>query len=108
MPSRKRMTTVEWMIVMAILGILASIALPQLQRTSQHAARRSTAQTRAEAPQPDGQLNVIEPPEASEGSGQSGPGRSGEGGGRAFPIVVAIVIAIMVLRRLHRRGVQRG
>ena len=107
MQSRRRMTMVEWLIVMAILGILASIALPQLQRASRQAARSTAGETRGQPSQPDGQLNVIEPPETSEGGGRAEPDRGGGGGGRAFPIGVAIVIAIMVLRRLQRRGLRR-
>jgi len=98
---------VEWLIVMAILGILASIALPQLQRATQRPANRGAVERQAEPLPPDGQLNVIEPPEGSEAADERGSDRGRGGSGRAFPIVVGIVIAIMVLRRLQRRGAGR-
>lgn len=100
MPRRRPMTMVEWLIVMSILGILASIILPNFQQASQRAQRRTAASAPAEPTQPDGQLNVIEPPETSESAGRTEPG--GRALGPVLPIAVAVLAAFIFLRHMRR------
>ena len=104
MPRHRPMTMVEWLIAMAILGILASIVLPSLQQASRRTQGRTAAGAPAEPTPPDGQLNVIEPPEASEISGGAASDQDGRALGPALWIALAVVTAFVMFRRIQRRG----
>ncbi|MFB3880323.1 MAG: hypothetical protein ACE149_03620 [Armatimonadota bacterium] len=81
MPARKKMTPVEMMIVLAIIGILGSIALPAMKqaqgraRYAQRAARHYQYAARQAPSSSDGQLNTIEVSRLSRSSEQPHPER---------------------------------
>jgi type II secretory pathway pseudopilin PulG len=113
---KKSRSPVERMIVVAIIGILMSVILPNLQRSSRRARttrpRTSThAVQRHSAPDPAGQLNTIEV------SRTAAPGAGGDRRNPAHAIgvlvrlfvVVGIVMAVAVaIKQGMRRAQQHG
>jgi len=114
MPKRKRnMTPVERIIVVAILGILMSIILPNLQRTS----RRSRAAPPQQSPpifgrqsrsQPAGQLNTIEISQTTSRGARSSPEHVARviGGVLRLIILVGVVLILVIAARQNRRRAQ--
>jgi hypothetical protein len=108
MPARKQMTLVEWMIIMAILGILAAITLPTLQQAKQRARGGGP---RIAAPQPvppDGQLNTIELPEQSASPDERGPEEVTRIIAPLLPVAFAIAITLVFVATLRRRTSRRA
>ncbi|GEM_PF-5092198 len=108
MPPRHRLTLVELIIIAAVIGVLASIALPALRQAGPRAAREQAA-LQVREPPPDGQLNTIEVPEVSEGA-RPRPSAARQGPSddawAALAVAVAAVAVIGMLRR--RRARPRG
>jgi len=103
---RQQMTLVEWLIVVAIAGILIAIAAPAMQQAKRQARLRQAQGADARGmPQAAGQSNTIGVPEASSGSptqeGQP-PRRGPRGGGVMW--LAALVAAAVIVRLLSKRA----
>ena len=102
MPARKKLSLVEIMILMAIVGILFSIMMPNVER----AKRRAEAQRRTTTVQPtssEGQLNTIEVSEGSKSVERHNPLRwLGVLIGLA-PIIIAAAVITAIFKRLRRQ-----
>jgi len=105
MPRQRQFRLVEWLIILAILGILLSMVLPMMQRAAH--TERSGAMSSARASEDQlaaaGQLNTIELPDASSG----GPARTTPRPSRpsqprsGFGILIAIIVAIIIFSYLR-------
>jgi len=102
MPRRKqRMTGIERLIVAAIIGLLFSIILPNLQRAQKRSRvirpRDSTPIVGRQRAEPSGQLNTIEVTETSGGGARTSPAGLGRFIGALLRlIIVAAVVGIIV------------
>lgn len=113
MPGRRtRVTGIERLIVMAILGILMAIVLPALQQ-----GRRRALRVQPRAPVVDdrpsepweGQLNTIEVPDEAAGARERAQRRAVQWVGvlvqlTILTLVVAVVLSVI---RRHRRHAQQ-
>jgi len=101
---KQRMTAVERLIVLAIIGILLSIVMPNLQRAKrQHPrARPSGARVTQHGDESAGQLNTIEVTDVSRSRKQGGPAASGRAI-RSLVRVALIAIAVIALVNAYRR-----
>ena len=112
MPKPKRnMTPVERIIVVAILGILMSIILPNLQRTSRrargvHQRRPAPVVSRQHRTEPAGRLNTIEVNETANRTMRSSPDRLVRLAGIVLRLVilggVILIIAVALKQGLRR------
>jgi len=111
MPARQKMTPVEVMILLAILGILASIALPAMKQAQgrvrhvQRAARQYSAPRAASAS--DGQLNTIEVSELSRDSERAHPEQWVGALIGLLPVVVAVAFIYVFVKRLRQQVTRR-
>ncbi len=108
MPRRQKLTLVELLIIVAILGILAAIVMPALyqaqQRSLSSRSRASqsydSAQERSAA---DGQLNTIEVSELSQSRESNGPAQHLGALFAVLPIIVGAALLLIVFGRLRRQ-----
>ena len=113
MPARQKMTPVEVMIVLAILGILASIALPAMKQAQgrarhvQRAARQSSYATPRAPSDSDGQLNTIEVSELSRNSEQGHPEQWFGALIGLLPVVVAAAFIYVFVKRVRQQMTRR-
>lgn len=106
MPRRARMTPIEFLVLMAIVGILLSIIIPNLTqaRRRELAARRHAVQTRtADSREVDGQLNTIEVSEVSQNTPHRNPEEFLTPFARLVPLAVLVFFVVFVLSRLRRQ-----
>jgi hypothetical protein len=108
--SKQRMTAVEKLIVLAIIGILLSILMPNLQR-----ARRPVSRARPAAHavsrrghEPAGQLNTIKVTELSGGRRREGPQASTRGLGTVLRTALSVVAIIAVISGYRRYLTKRA
>ena len=114
-PVRPKTTMVEWMVALAILGILAAIILPSFMQTVRRAQRQGYASgsPRGAVGAGEGQDNTIELP-ATQQPGESAPASArGPGVGRILGLLIwTAVFAAMAsalrkakaMRQATRRG----
>jgi len=112
MPARQKPTIVEIMIMVAILGILASIVIPGLEQAKRraHSSGPRVAPTSRVADQPsasDGQLNTIEVSELSQNTEQPRPEQYIGVVVGLIPIVISVLVVWFILSRF-RRQMSRG
>ena len=107
MKTRRPMTMIERLIVMAILGILAAIVLPSLQQAKE-SARGSASPAVEEPAMPDGQLNTIDVSEASGGADHTSRQDWGRTIRPVLPMAVILAIILMRLRHLQRQKSRRA
>ena len=112
MGRRKPLTMVEMMIIVAILGILAAIALPGLQQAKMRAragAPPGAARPAAPAQVPsDGQLNTIDLADAERPSAD----RSSDLFGRLIaplrPIAITVIAFLILMSAIRRQKSRRA
>jgi len=110
MPARQRMTLIEFLIVMAIFGILAAIAIPAMEQARQRAraARSGAGQAPAfTAVSPDGQLNTIEVSELARDGDRARPEQFIGVVIGLVPVVVGVAIIYAIVSRLKRQMARR-
>jgi hypothetical protein len=119
MPARKKMTPVEVLILFAILGILASIALPAMnqaqQRSRGRGVEKSRSRTAVSTPPlfdsshlgSDGQLNTIEVSELSQNAERGRPQRAIGGPARFVPLILGITAVFVFLNWVRRQAARR-
>lgn len=108
MPRRQKLTLVELLIIIAILGILAAIVMPAFQQARQRslASRGRVNQSYDMAQQPsgaDGQLNTIEVSELSQSREGRGPAQHLGALFAVLPILVAAAVMVIIFGRLRRQ-----
>ncbi len=108
MPRRQKPTLVEFLIIVAILGILAAIVMPALQQARQRslASRDRVNQSYDVAQEPtaaDGQPNTIEVSELSQSRESSGPAEHLGALFAVFPIIVGAALMLIIFGRLRRQ-----
>lgn len=107
MPRRKKLSSVEVLILMAILGILFSIIMPSAERAKRQAQRARSAPV-VERTTGEGQLNTIEVSELSERVHRHNPMQwFGVLLGLA-PVIFAMVVIFTIFGRLRRRMSRRA
>jgi len=107
MPARRaRMTVVERLVVLAILGILLSVVLPAMQRAGRQTKRHAPAAP-AVAPsgqEPAGQLNTVEVSDAAQEREKESPSdAAARAVGPAVRLAVLVVVVAVVVNVLRRR-----
>ena len=113
MPARQKPTIVEIMIVVAILGILASIVIPGLEQAKRRAhssGPRVTPGSRV-ADQPsasDGQLNTIEVSELSQNNQQPPPEQYIGVVVNLIPVVISVLVVWFILNRFRQQMSRRA
>jgi len=119
MPARQKMTPVEIMIVLAILGILASIMLPAMNQAQQGSRSRgvdkSRSRTAVTTPSlfdsshvgSDGQLNTIEVSELSRSAPRRNPGQWIGVVAGLVPIAISIAVVFIILGRFRQQMMRR-
>jgi len=111
MPRRAKMTPVEFLIIMAMVGIFISILIPNLTqaRRRELAARREAARAPAEdSSAVDGQLNTIEVSEVSQNGERRAPEQFIVPLVRLIPLAAAVLFVIVALSRLRRQMPRRS
>jgi type II secretory pathway pseudopilin PulG len=111
MSRRGKMTPIEFLILMAIVGILISIILPGLSqaRRRELAARRHGVQDPAlDSRAADGQLNTIEVSEVAQNEPTQGPEQYIAPVVRLLPLAAAAFFVFLVLTRLRRQMSERS
>ncbi|MBN1459159.1 MAG: hypothetical protein JXA57_06455 [Armatimonadetes bacterium] len=111
MPRRARMTPTEFLVLMAIVGILISILIPNLKQARQRelAARRHAVQpTAADSRDVDGQLNTIEVSEVSQNARHRPPEQFIAPFARLLPLAAGVFFVIFFLSRLRRQMSRRS
>ena len=108
MPRRQRMTMIELMIVIAIVGILAAILIPRIKQAQDRARGRRTAEAERQALPPDGQLNTIELPEVTAAADEQTPDRWGRSLTPFIPLALVAAIAAIVIAAARRQMSRRA
>jgi type II secretory pathway pseudopilin PulG len=113
MPARQKPTLVEIMIMVAILGILASIVLPALEqakRRAQSAGRQATQGGHAalDPSAADGQLNTIEVSELSQNEQQPRPEQYVGVFTNLIPIIISVLVVWFMLTRFRQQMSRRA
>lgn len=108
MPRRQKPNLIEFLIIVAILGILAAIAIPAMEQARQRslpsAERAGQAHDVAGGAEAfDGQLNTIEVPEVSQGRNGGNPGRGVGVLIGLVPVILPVVIAVIIFGRVGRQ-----
>ena len=110
MPQRKQMSLVEVMIMIAVLGIIVSIALPAMKRGARRAGHMVGAPAVGAPAAADGQLNVIEVSDEASKPNRVLPAGWARGVGALLPLILFVaVFAIITLaarRQMSRRAEQ--
>ena len=113
MPARQKPTIVEIMIMVAILGILASIVIPGLEQAKRraHSSGPRVAPTSRVADQPsavDGQLNTIEVSELSQNEQQPRPEQYVGVFTNLIPIIISVLVVWFMLTRFRQQMSRRA
>lgn len=110
MPRRKRSTTlVERMIVLAIVAILISAILPNLQRAKRQGLRTRAAYRASErAAEPAGRLNTIEVSELDRPREPMEPMAVGRIVGALVQVAVVVIVLAVILTVVRRRAQGKG
>jgi len=113
MPRRKRNTTaVEKLIGIAIMGILFSVVMPNLQRTQRRARtaqpRRAAPTARQQRPEPAGQLNTIEVGENASRTHQASPESMARLIGSMLRFVIVAAVALIVILTIRQGRPKRA
>ena len=110
MPARRaRMTVVERLVVLAILGILLSVVLPAMQRAGKQTKRHAPAAAAAPGvarpgQEPAGQLNTVEVSDAAQEREKESPSdAAARAVGPAVRLAVLVVVVAVVVNVLRRR-----
>jgi Tfp pilus assembly protein FimT len=99
----RKLTPVEMMVVLAILGILLSIAAPAIQRAGHGGRRTRHGGTTTTASRPnEGQYNRIEAPQTAK-QGRRGPAPAGRSGAWWVVQVAIVVVIIRAIASRRRR-----
>jgi hypothetical protein len=109
MPRRRQMTLIEWMVLMAIVGILAAIVMPSIDQAKRKAL--AARQEAARAPSPasaDGLLNTIELSEVADSGERSGSEELGGVISALLPIAFAVAVIFVVLAAVRREMSRRA
>jgi uncharacterized membrane protein len=107
MPRRQKLSPVEVLILMAILGILFSIIMPNIERAKRQAQRARRAPV-VERTMGEGQLNTIEVSELSRPAERHSPMQwVGVLLGLA-PVIFAVVVIFTIFSRLRRQMSRRA
>ena len=107
MPARQKMTPVEVMIMLAIFGIVISIALPAMkqaqerQRQTPQAARSSSRPPVAASP--NDEINTIEVSDLSQNSRRGEPGKWVGVVVGLLPIAISIAVVAIIVTRLRQQ-----
>jgi Tfp pilus assembly protein PilE len=103
----RKLTLVELLVIVAIVGILASIVIPSAKRARQHRSSSSVTTSR-DAPS-EGQFNTIEPPQTARQTPRSSAPTRKPGSGWLFQLVLAgiVVKAIRALMKGKARPSRR-
>lgn len=104
-PRKQQMTLVEALIMVAILGILAAVTMPTMQR-----AKKQSMQARAGEPvasqqvrERAGQLNTIEVSEVASGEKEPAPEVSPRAIGALIRLAITAVIVVVIINAFRRR-----
>jgi competence protein ComGC len=113
MPARQKPTLVEIMIMVAILGILAAIVLPGLEKAKRraHSPGPPVAPSSGMADQPiaaDGQLNTIEVSELSQNEQQPRPEQYVGVFTNLIPIIISVLVVWFMLTRFRQQMSRRA
>ena len=111
MPRRARMSPTEFLVLMAIVGILISILIPNLKQARERelAARRQAVETRAaDSREVDGQLNTIEVSEVSQNARHRPPEEFVAPLARLVPVAAGVFFVVFFLSRLRRQTSRRS
>ncbi len=113
MPRGKKSTTaVEKLIGIAIMGILFSVVMPNLQRTQRRArttqARRAAPTARQQRPEPAGQLNTIEVGENAGRTHRVGPENVARAIGSVLRFVIVAAVALIIVLALRQGRAKRA
>jgi len=108
MPRRQRMTLIELMIVVAILGILAAIVLPSLKQAKNRARADRAAEAARQAIPPDGQLNTIELSEATAAAERQTPDQWSRALAPFLPLAFVAAITAIVIAAARRQMSRRA
>ena len=108
-PLGKKMTMVEWMVVMAILGILAAIVLPAFMQAGRRARQEqgTSASQQRDAAAREGQDNVIGLPASQERGEPAARRPGGTGLGRIAGLILWIAVFAAIARALRRGKLMR-
>ena len=106
MPRRQKLSPVEVLILMAILGILFSIIMPNIERAKRQAQRARRAPV-VERTMGEGQLNTIEVSELSQSAERGRPERSVGGLARFVPVILGLAAVVVFLNWVHQQKTRR-
>ncbi len=110
-PVRRKMTMVELLIVMAILGILAAILVPAFVQSARRAQRKDSSAAPPATGEGEGVENTIDVPETlDQPSEQPAERRTPAAGWLVSVVVWAIILTLVVrfVRRLKSRLAKGG
>jgi Tfp pilus assembly protein PilE len=113
MPRRKKnATAIEKLIGIAIMGILFSVVMPNLQRTQKRTRtaqpRRAAPMARQQRPEPAGRLNTIEVGENASRSRRTSPENVARVIGSLLRFVIVAAVALIVILAIRQGRTKRA
>ena len=102
---KQQMTLVQALIMVAVLGILAAVGMPSMQRAKQRAMQVRTDEPVAsqQVQEPAGQLNTIEVSEVSSEEKEPGAEMSGRSIGPLIRLAITAVVVVAIINAFRRR-----